>query len=180
MPPGYSMYSWETYSPVPVKNIGCSGNTTQDMLDRFDAEVLAFHPKILVIMGGVNDFRGGTPASETTQNLHTLAEKCWDNGIYPVLVTPTPVNPDVIALRGLIGIPPEGWQEQRRQINEWIMTQPYSLDIVDLLSDENGYLRADYSVDGLHPDAEGKKLIGEAIGNHLLKTFPWVEKKKKA
>ena len=31
VPPSYPLYNWETYSSVPIKNLGVSGNTTQDI-----------------------------------------------------------------------------------------------------------------------------------------------------
>ncbi|MBQ9496001.1 MAG: hypothetical protein IJR52_00335, partial [Selenomonadaceae bacterium] len=53
IPAGQLSCQWETYSAVPIKNLARSGDTTQQMLDRFDNDVLPFKPQVLVIMGGV-------------------------------------------------------------------------------------------------------------------------------
>jgi len=44
LPPSYTLYDWETYCAVPVKNLGRSGDTTADLLARFDSDVLPFAP----------------------------------------------------------------------------------------------------------------------------------------
>ena len=67
-PPECNIVQLETYAGVPVVNIGFSGNLTSDMLKRFDRDVLAFKPKLLVIMGGVNDIRTGIKADTVISN----------------------------------------------------------------------------------------------------------------
>ena len=83
-PPGYVMYNWETYSQVPIKNLGYSGDTVAAMDARFETDVLPFHPKILVIMGGVNDFRSGAMAQDIIYYLQQIGNKCRMRGIIPV------------------------------------------------------------------------------------------------
>lgn len=172
VPPGQIEYNWETYSPVPVKNLGFSGNTTGDMRARFESDVLPWAPSVLVIMGGVNDYRTGVSAEETLGNLYALKEKCLAHGITPVFVTTTPINPHLMLSR-IAGIetPPEYWRSELQKINSWVMQQSYSVDITPFLTDGDGTLRADLTTDGLHPDYEGKKYIGEQIGEYLAQHF---------
>ena len=40
------------------------------------------------------------------------------------------------------------------------------------LMDEQGYLADNMTTDGLHPDFEGKKHIGELVGDYLRANFP--------
>ena len=172
VPPGYLLYDWETYSQVPVKNLGYSGDTTEAMLARFDADVLPFHPQVLVIMGGVNDFRAGTLGWNTVENLAAIRDKCTANGIIPVFSTVTPINPELIALRGMVEPPPGDWQVHQKYINDWVMQQPYHVDATSALADDKGNLRAESTTDGLHPDEAGKRHIGETIGKYLQAQFP--------
>ena len=51
------------------------------------------------------------------------------------------------------------------------MAQPYAVDVAAPLTDEDGELKDDLTSDGLHPDAEAKRIIGEAIGKYLRETF---------
>lgn len=182
IPPGMTIYDWETYSPVPIKNIGFSGNTTAEMLDRFERDVLPFSPRVLVIMGGVNDYRAGTFGSTTVANLAAIRDKCDAYGIVPVFVTPTPINPHLMASRAQIETPPSDWQTHQAYVNRWIMSQPHAIDVASALADGQGLLREDYTTDGLHPDYFGKKYIGERIGAYLMQHFPWIaeERQKKA
>ena len=169
VPPSTVMYNWETYCAIPVKNLARSGDTTAEILARFDNDVLPFRPEVLFIMAGVNDYRGNILGSESVENLAALRDKCERNGIKPVFLTPTPLNPAQIQKLGFIDLPPEDWQEHQRFICEWIRDQEHFIDVNDNLTDEAGNLIESLSVDGLHPDAEGKKIIGEAVAAWLDK-----------
>ena len=175
-PPGYLLYDWETYSVVPIKNLGYSGNTTQDMLDRFERDVLPFSPRVLVIMGGVNDYRGTVYGSETVEHLIAMRDKCDAYGIIPVFLTVTPINPGLIARYGQIETPPADWQVHRDYINHWIMEQKYAIDVGSKLENAQGWMAKKYTTDGLHPDYRGKRMIGEAVGKFLSAQFPWITK----
>ena len=170
LPPSYKLYNWETYSNVPVTNLGYSGDTTADMLERFEKDVLGAAPKILVIMGGVNDYRSGIYGSSTVGNLAAIRDKCHTNGIIPVFLTVTPIAP---AFFGRVGIapPPLDWQVQQNYINSWVKRQQYHIDVSTVLSDINGVLELEYTTDGLHPDYMGKKYIGERVGEYLVEHF---------
>ena len=171
-PPGYVMYNWETYSQVPVKNLGYSGDTVAAMAARFDSDVLPFKPKILVIMGGVNDFRSGGRAEEIIPYLRQIGNKCRAHGIIPVYATATPINPHFIANWHYITAPAADWKNEQVKLNQWIMQQQYAVDVASGMTDCYGLLMDEATTDGLHPDVLGKKMIGEAISNYLLKTFP--------
>ncbi|MGP1585934.1 MAG: SGNH/GDSL hydrolase family protein [Schwartzia sp. (in: firmicutes)] len=171
-PPCHTLYNWETYASVPVKNLGYSGDTTTAMADRFEADVLPFSPRILIVMGGINDFRGGTPAPVTIRALTQIADKCRAHGIVPVFVTATPIHPKRMAESFAIEPAAADWKKKQRQINDWIMAQPHAIDVTAALTDADGNLRADYTADGLHPDDEAKRSIGEAIGRYVTAHFP--------
>ena len=169
VPPSTTLYNWDTYCAIPVKNLARSGDTTAEILARFDNDVLPFRPEVLFIMAGVNDYRANILGSESVENLAMIRDKCERNGIKPVFLTPTPINPAQIQRLGFIDLPPEDWQEHQRFICDWIRDQEYFIDVNDKLTDESGNLLESLSVDGLHPDAEGKKIIGEAVADWLDK-----------
>ncbi len=171
-PPGYVMYNWETYSQVPVKNLGYSGDTVAAMAARFDSDVLPFKPKILVIMGGVNDFRSGGQAEDIIYYLQQIGDKCRANGIIPVYATATPINPHFMSNWSYITPAAEGWKEQQVKLNQWIMSQQYAVDVASPMTDCYGLLMDEATTDGLHPDVMGKKIIGQSVSDYLLRTFP--------
>ena len=172
--PGYLLYDWESYCQVPVKNLGYSGNTTEAMLERFERDVLPFAPRVLVVMGGVNDYRLGTTGWQTVQNLQAIKDKCDAYGIIVVFLTVTPINSPLMVSRAHTEQPPYDWQVHQQYINDWIKKQPYHLDVSTALTDSMGNLRENYTTDGLHPDYYGKKYIGEQVGRYLLAHFAWV------
>lgn len=169
VPPSTALYNWETYCAIPVKNLGRSGDTTAEILERFDSDVLPFRPEVLFIMAGVNDYRANILGWESVENLALIRDKCNRNGIKPVFLTPTPLNPAQIQKIGFIELPPEDWQEHRRYICDWIRDQEFFIDVNEKLTDTEGNLLASLSIDGLHPDADGKKIIGEAVAAWLDK-----------
>lgn len=171
-PPGYVIYSWETYSKVPIKNLGHSGDTVQDMAARFDRDVVCFSPKILVIMGGVNNFRAGDSGWDTIAAMEQILAECQLHDIIPVFATATPINADLMQHVETVEEPVWNWQAEQEILNQWIMNQPYHVDVTTPLKDEYGQLKENFTTDGLHPDHEGKRIIGEIIANYLLTTFP--------
>lgn len=170
IPAGQLSCQWETFSSVAVKNLARSGDTTQQMLDRFDSDVLPFRPKFLLIFGGINDIRTGADAESVIKNLAALREKCIANKITPIFCTVTPMNPDIMNQRGIF-LTDGDWRHEREKINLWIMQTPYFVDVSSALTDEQGFLRADLTPDGLHPALRGKMLIGATIGDYLRANF---------
>lgn len=172
VPPSFTTYNWETYCKVPVKNLGISGDTTQGMNQRFETEVVPFSPQILVIMGGVNNFRAGEDAWETIDSLERIRNKCYAYNIVPVFLTATPINEDLMAKVSSIEYPASNWKYQQQVLNGWVKQQRHWVDVTPQLTNANGRLKAEMTTDGLHPDMEGKKIIGEMVSDYLINNFP--------
>ena len=78
----------------PYLNRGIERQTTPQMLVRFQQDVVALHPKVVIIQGGSNDLAGLTgPATEVTigENLTSMTQIAKANGIRAVLASVTPV-----------------------------------------------------------------------------------------
>ena len=159
---------WETYCQYLIKNIGRSGDTTAQMIERFDSDVLPFQPKLLLIMGGVNDIRIGLTADEVIKNLKILREKCTANNIEAVFCTITPMNEEIMARRGIPFA--KTWKAEREKINAWILKNG-GIEVTERLTDFDGTLRAEITPDGLHPDMRGKMFIGQAVEKNLRENY---------
>ena len=145
----------------PFLNRGIGGQTTPQMLIRFRADVIAFKPKVVVILAGTNDIAGNTGPSTLEMienNLTSMAELAKANGIRVVLSAVMPVC-DYIRP-----------QTERRPpakiiaLNKWI--QDYAtasghvyLDYYTPMLDENQMLKKELTFDGLHPNDAGYELI---------------------
>lgn len=156
---------WEAFCSFPVKNIGRSGDTTAMMIERFERDVLPFKPKVLLILGGINDIREGAAAADVIANLQVLRDKCVANEITPVFATLTPMNEFIIRSRKIY-LTDKNWRAERSKVNRWILENG-GIEIARGLYDEHGELRADFTPDGLHPNLWGKMHIGRAIEKYL-------------
>lgn len=157
-------YSYGHYLDFDTINLGDSGNTSHDMVERFDRDVLPFHLKYLLILGGSNSLRGGVPAEEVIRDLQEIQQKCRDHNIVPILLTLPPINP--FSIDKVFHEPTaEGWEEAFRKVNAFIRTQPHIDTAAAFLYDN---LMPEYlALDGLHGDVEAKKRMADMINRHI-------------
>ena len=157
-------YSYGYYLDFDTINLGDSGNTSHDMVERFDRDVLPFHLKYLLILGGSNSLRGGVPAEEVIRDLQEIQQKCRDHGIVPILLTLPPINPSSID-KVFHEPTAEGWEEAFRKVNAFIRTQPHIDTAAAFLYDN---LMPEFlALDGLHGDVEAKKRMADMINRHI-------------
>ena len=71
---------------------GISGQNTTQMLSRFDKDVVALNPVIVVIMAGTNDLAQGVSEAGIRDNIATMAQMASAAGIKVVLCSVTPNN----------------------------------------------------------------------------------------
>ncbi|AIF51065.1 GDSL-type esterase/lipase family protein [Pelosinus sp. UFO1] len=161
-------YSFQTYLSFPTANLGKSGDTSEAMANRFDDDVLPFHPKYLIIMGGSNSLRGGIPASQVIKDLTAIRDKCLLHGIRPIFLTLPPINPTAIA-QAFDEDTVSNWQKEFATVNAFVRQQRYYIDLAPYFADETHALPLHYATDGLHLDIEGKKLMAEIINANWSK-----------
>ena len=170
IPAGQLSCQWQTYCDVKIKNIARSGDTTAQMIERFEPEVLPFKPNYLIIMGGINDIRIGATADDVIKNFEHLQKMCSENNIVSIFVTLTPMNEQIIRSRGIF-LTDKDWRGERKKINDWIVKTDHFVEINDELCDESGELKKNLTPDGLHPNTLGKISIGKTINNYLMTKF---------
>ena len=147
-------------------NRGIGGQTTPQMLVRLRPDVLAHHPKVMVLLAGTNDIAGNTgPMSDDDieQNIAAIAELSAANGVKVVLAGILPISdyhkkPDQVAQ--VIRRP----MSRIAALNTWIKSYAAAhghvfLDYAPGVADARGMLKADLSDDDLHPNAQGYALM---------------------
>lgn len=154
-------YSYQNYLDFLSINLGKSGDTSSTMVERFEQDVLPFHPQYLIILAGTNSLRGGETAENVIADLKVLKEKCLINNIRPVFLTLPPINPNNIKKAFDQDTVPD-WQEQMKLVNNFIRTQVH-IDVAREMKYTNGVLPSKLAVDGLHLDIEGKKKMAAAV-----------------
>ncbi len=152
----------------PYVNRGISGQTTPQMLVRFRPDVIDLEPQVVVILAGTNDIAGNTgpmTLEQTEGNLSSMAELARAHGIRVVLSSVMPVR-DVLTNKNSEQIvqtnkrPPETISA----LNEWIKKYATAnhlayLDYFSAMVDDQGFLKAETTNDGLHPNAQGYAIM---------------------
>lgn len=154
-------FSYLSYLDFPAINLSQSGDTAQMTRDRFDADVLPFKPHYLLIMTGSNSLRAGEDPQVVIDCLKEIQRKCLENGIAPILLTLPMINPDSIEHIFQEGTAPD-YASRFLTVNNFIRTQVY-IDTAAAFVCPDNKLPVKYALDGLHPDANGKKLMAERI-----------------
>ncbi|MFN0087094.1 MAG: SGNH/GDSL hydrolase family protein [Blastocatellia bacterium] len=165
----------EYFPSKPYINRGISGQTTPQMLIRFRPDVIALKPKVVVILAGTNDIAGNTgPMTiEMIQNNYaSIGDLARANGIKVVFASVLPIHD-----YGKTKISERRSPENILALNEWLRNYCKTngavyLDYFSKMVDEKGMLKADLANDGLHPNAEGYKLmapLAEAAIQQALK-----------
>ncbi|WP_196591638.1 SGNH/GDSL hydrolase family protein [Pectinatus frisingensis] len=167
-------YSYQTYLDFPTINLGRSGDTSHTSLERFDHDVLPFKPRNLLILCGSNSLRDESISAQMIiDDLAAIRIKCEQNNIRPVFMTLPPLNPANIQSTFNVTTDPAWWEKQQ-QVNMYIRTLPYYIDLTPYLTDSSGQLSEKYSPDGLHPDLLGKQIMGTVVNQHK-NLFIWSE-----
>lgn len=141
---------------------GVSGETTEEMLLRFDRQVIRRAPDYVIILGGTNDLGWGLSIIQIMANLSRMYQTAQKADIVPV----------ACAVPSLLGadefIPPRVELNRRIQQTANEMKLPFA-DLFTATSDSSGRLREEYSQDGLHLTSEGYRKIAQTLYDSVFK-----------
>ncbi|MBO5715942.1 MAG: hypothetical protein J6S23_06075 [Clostridia bacterium] len=140
-------------------NRGIGGDTTQGVIDRLQVSIFDLKPSKIVLMIGTNDVNGGIPNDKIISNYKKILEEIKINQPLVELYFMS-VIPQNKILKQSSGIDVTKNNKTINKINTEIekLCEEYGHTYIDLypaLLDENGYLRADCSDDGLHLNSTG-------------------------
>jgi acyl-CoA thioesterase-1 len=135
---------------------GISGQTTPQMLVRFRPDVIDLKPRVVVILAGTNDLAGNTgPATPEMieGNIASMAELARANGIRVVLSSILPVydypwNPGLQPAAEIVAL--NAWIRDYADKSGFVY-----LDYFSAMADARQGMKAEYSADGVHPNAAG-------------------------
>lgn len=163
-------------------NRGIGGQTTPQMLLRFRADVIDLKAKVVVILAGTNDIAGNTgfmSLEDTARNLISMVELAKANNIRVILSSVLAVNDRVKNNEGVLLVQTKSRPNEKiTAMNDWLKKYAADnnliyLDYYSATIDKDGTLKDGISYDGLHPNADGYKIMqiaaAEAIERALKK-----------
>jgi lysophospholipase L1-like esterase len=170
---GWNISGEGNYFPgKPYINRGISGQTTPQMLGRFRQDVIKLQPKVVVILGGINDIAGNTgpmTLEQTEDNLASMAELAAANHIRVVLCSVLPAF-DFPWHPGLVPAP------KVLALNQWIKAYAAQhghlyVDYHTAMKDSRDGLPATLSHDGVHPLPAGYAIMAPLVEVEIEKAL---------
>jgi lysophospholipase L1-like esterase len=154
----------DSFPGKPYINRGIGGQTTPQMLVRFRQDVIDLHPKVVVILAGTNDIAGNTGPmrnEDIEADYQSFAELAKANGIRVVYASVLPVHNYTEKSKDFFAQRPPA---RINALNDWLKdyctkNKIIYLDYFSALVDDKGMLKKDLAEDGLHPNAEGFKIM---------------------
>lgn len=150
----------EAFPGRPYVNRGIGAQVTAQMLLRFEDDVVALRPRAVVILAGINDI-GGAFQVETpdgiASNITAMADIADRRGIRVVLCAILPVNDYTENARTMVKErPPATITAVNARLAALAHARGYAfVDYTPAVHDPRGLLRAEFTSDGLHPNAAG-------------------------
>jgi lysophospholipase L1-like esterase len=172
----YGYMAWAIYfargNISYVYNAGISGNTTAQMLSRFNTDVLPYEIDEIWGEGGINDLQASVSESVTKANLAAIFDLCDANGIYIRWSTITPLEtgqtyftPDNVAKICNIN----QWLKEQSLIRKNMTLVDTFSAMIDKLSTTgtaaSGMLQTD---DHIHQAPKGAKAQGYAFAQSFV------------
>lgn len=163
----------EFFSENNYTGRGISGQTTSQMLLRFQSDVIALKPKLVVINAGTNDIAQNTGIYDpdfTFNNIKAMADIAQNNGIKVIIASVLPaaafpwrkeiteVSQKVDALNNRL--------KQYAGSNKFIF-----VDYNTAMRDAKGGMREGLSKDGIHPVPAGYAIMEPMIKDAINKTL---------
>ncbi|MBP2667163.1 MAG: lipolytic enzyme, family [Firmicutes bacterium] len=177
----------EFFPGKPYVNRGISGQTTPQMLVRMYPDVIDLKPAAMAVLAGINDISqntGPATAEMVEQNIMAMTELAQHHGIKVILCSILPVS-DYAFLKQQSN-KAQGLGGNRRgpfmrikvsdthppgdilKLNDWMKEYASRVNAVyadyfTALVDERGWLKENLSGDGIHPNAEGYKIMASIV-----------------
>lgn len=145
-------------------NRGISGQTTSQMLARFRQDVIALNPKVVVILGGINDIAAGTAPRQIEDNLAAMGDLAKVHNIRAIFASILPVSDYHKDVDPRFEMTKSRPPETILAVNKWIQTLCLTggftwMDYYSAVVDSSGHLKADLSDNGLDPNGKGYRVM---------------------
>lgn len=147
-----------------VVNAGVSGDTSAGGLRRLDW-ALEGNVRFLILELGANDILRGQPVEQMKKNLGQIIERAKARGVE-------------VLLAGMYA-PTNAGADYQREIRDAFesLAREHQVTLIPFLLDKVGGVESLNQADGIHPNAEGTKIVAGTVYQSLR---PLLEKQKQA
>ena len=157
----YAYWMMQRHPEWRVLNRGIAGERADQILQRFAQDVTATHPRLVIILAGVNDIYQGDAAPRIIARLQQLYEQAIQQHMAVVACTILPYAGIDAARRRCLS-----------DVNAWIREYSAShgllfCDLYRAVTDPQSPWQLKGSPDGLHPDVAGYRAMGDALTDVL-------------
>ncbi len=157
----YAYWVMKRHPEWRVLNRGVNGERSDQILKRFESDVTRFRPQIVIVLAGVNDLYQGHPSEWLERQLKNIYGRALENGIKVMACTILPYNGADSSVHA-----------RMTEVNHWIRSYAAAhglgfCDTFHAVEDPKRPGSLIRTADGLHPDAEGYRKVGEAIADTL-------------
>ena len=155
-------------------NRGIGGDTTDGLLDRLQVSIFDLAPSKIVLMIGINDIFGGGKNNDYVLNnynliLEKISKKLPDTKVFCMSLLPISLTLQEYAPQIDINAKNAQVLAANQRIQNLATLYGYEYyNLNELVSDQNGSLDMQYSVDGLHLNAAGFEVWTDLIKPHLI------------
>ena len=175
---GDSITDWydldKYFEGLPVVNSGVSGYSTSNILNNMNKMVYQYNPSKVFILIGINDLELKVDDDVVVNNIRKIVQgikknrryaKIYVESIYPIN------NSDDDKIEGSI-INGNRKNSDIIDINNKLvkLAEEEGVTYIDLhkeLVDDNGLLKIEYTVDGLHLSSEGYEKVTEVLRKYI-------------
>lgn len=143
---------------------GEPGETSTQLLARFQTDAIDLAPKYCFIQTGTNDVTSGVSSATIISNLQAMISMCHDAAITPIILTILPASSIDTSAESAVWF----------AVNKWILMNHLSggfiaANVSEAYVDPDGSYpvatSSEYVVDGVHPSANGAYLIGKKVAD---------------
>lgn len=163
----------EFFSENNYTGRGISGQTTSQMLLRFQNDVIALKPKLVIINAGTNDIAQNTGIYDpdfTFNNIKAMAEIAQNNGIKVIIASILPAA--AFPWRKEITDVPQKVDVLNNRLKQYASSNKISfVDYNTAMRDAKGGMREGLSKDGIHPVPAGYAIMEPMIKSAINKTL---------
>ncbi|MBB6368975.1 SGNH/GDSL hydrolase family protein [Chryseobacterium shigense] len=161
----------EFFSENNYTGRGISGQTTSQMLLRFQNDVVALKPKIVVINAGTNDIAQNTGIYDpdfTFNNIKSMADIAKSNGIKVIIASVLPAAS--FPWRKEIADVPQKVDALNSRLKQYVQNNKLVfVDYNEAMRDAKGGMREGLAKDGIHPTPAGYAIMEPIIKNIINK-----------